>query len=86
MKGTGKLWHPSNAEAMLQLLAWSLRDDGLTLKNYLTNRPGCVFRRRPTPEPAPSLATYAGCACPTPRHTRSAEWNCRAALLAKAMN
>jgi hypothetical protein len=32
LKGTEKFWNPSNAEAMLQLLAWSLRDDGPTLK------------------------------------------------------
>lgn len=53
LKGTEKFWNPSNAEAMLQLLAWSLREDGPTLKDFLANRPGCVFRRRRLqPEPA----------------------------------
>ena len=56
VKGTEKFWNPSNAEAMLQLLAWSLRDDGPTLKDYLANRPGCAFRRRTDTQTTPSIA------------------------------
>ena len=49
LKGTEKFWNPSNAEAMLQLLAWTLRDDGPTVKSYLAERAGCAFRRRTNP-------------------------------------
>ena len=56
VKGTEKFWNPSNAEAMLQLLAWSLRDDGPTLANYLADRPGCVWRRRAKTRPTPPIA------------------------------
>jgi hypothetical protein len=56
LKGTEKFWNPSNAEAMLQLLAWSLREDGPTLKNFVLDRPGRSIRKRPTPEPAHSTA------------------------------
>jgi hypothetical protein len=56
IKGTEKFWNPSNAEAMLQLLAWSLRNDGPTLKDYMANRPGCAFRRRTHTQPTPAVA------------------------------
>lgn len=56
IKGTEKFWNPSNAEAMLQLLVWSLRDDGPTLGDYMANRPGCAFRRRTNPPPTHSTA------------------------------
>jgi hypothetical protein len=56
IKGTEKFWNPSNAEAMLQLLAWSLRDDGPTLKDYMANRPGCAFRRRTDTQTTSSVA------------------------------
>jgi hypothetical protein len=50
VKGTEKFWNPSNAEALLQLLAWSLRDDGPTLEDYMASRPGQPFRRSTRPE------------------------------------
>ena len=56
LKGTEKFWNPSNAEGMLQLLAWSLRDDGPKLKTYLAERPGCRFRRRHHTEAAQGVA------------------------------
>ena len=40
----------------LQLLAWSLREDGPTLKDYMANRPGSVFRRRCRSEPETALS------------------------------
>ena len=46
LKGTEKFWNESNAESMLQIIAWSLRDDGPTLRDHLASRPGCAFRRR----------------------------------------
>jgi len=33
---------------MLQLIAWTLRDDGPTLRDHLESRPGHPFRRRTT--------------------------------------
>jgi hypothetical protein len=48
VKGSEKFWNQDNAEAMLQIIAWTLRDDGPTLREQLANRPGCVFRRRST--------------------------------------
>jgi hypothetical protein len=56
VKGTEKFWNPTHAEAMLQLLAWSLRNDGTTLKDYLANRTGCAFRRRGRTKTEPSVA------------------------------
>ena len=47
LKGTEKFWNGSNAEALLQIVAWGLREDGPTLRDHLANRPGCAFRRRP---------------------------------------
>jgi len=55
VKGTEKFWNPSNAEAMLQLLCWSLRDDGPTLADYMASRPGQPFRRTTRPE-TPTVA------------------------------
>ena len=46
LKGTEKFWNESNAESMLQLIAWGLREDGPTLRDHLASRPGNVFRRR----------------------------------------
>jgi hypothetical protein len=46
LKGSEKFWNKSNAESMLQLIAWGLREDGPTLRDHFANRPGCVFRRR----------------------------------------
>ena len=48
VKGTEKFWNGENAEAMLQLIAWTLRDDGPTLRDHLESRPGHAFRRRTT--------------------------------------
>jgi hypothetical protein len=56
VKGTEKFWNPTNAEAMLQLLAWTLRDDGPTLRDYLADRPGSAFRRRSSLEPSQTNA------------------------------
>jgi hypothetical protein len=55
VKGTEKFWNPSNAEAMLQLLCWSFREDGPTLEEYMKSRPGQAFRRS-TPKPEPKVA------------------------------
>lgn len=46
VKGSEKFWNETNAEALLQIIAWGLRDDGPTLREHLAKRPGCVFRRR----------------------------------------
>jgi hypothetical protein len=46
LKGSEKFWHESNAEAMLELVCWSLREDGPTLADYFANRPTSPFRRR----------------------------------------
>jgi hypothetical protein len=54
VKGTEMFWDdPDGAEAILQLRAAALSDDG-RLKDYLARRPGYPFHRRPTP-----LATAA---------------------------
>lgn len=59
LKGTEKFWNESNAESMLQIIAWGLRDDGPTLRDHLANRPGCVFRRRSGTESTASLHSVA---------------------------
>jgi hypothetical protein len=47
VKGTEMFWNlPSGAEAILQLRAAHLCEDG-RLDDYLKNRPGCTFTRRP---------------------------------------
>ena len=52
VKGTEMFWnHPSGAEAILQVRAAALCDDG-RLTNHLQTRPGCPFTRRPK---SPSL-------------------------------
>lgn len=48
VKGSEKFWHESNAEALLQVLCWTLRDDGVTLENYFETRPTSPFRHRET--------------------------------------
>jgi hypothetical protein len=48
VKGSEKFWHESNAEAMLQVLCWTLRDDGVTLENYFETRPTSPFRNKET--------------------------------------
>jgi hypothetical protein len=48
VKGSEKFWNEDNAEAMLQVIAQCLRDDGHDLREYMANRPGRPFRRRPT--------------------------------------
>jgi hypothetical protein len=45
LKGSEKFWHESNAEAMLQILCWTLREDGPTLADSLRTRPISPFRR-----------------------------------------
>lgn len=59
VKGSEKFWNPNNAEALLQVIAWGLRDDEHTLRERLEARPGCAFRRRSrktiNPEPKCSV-------------------------------
>jgi len=45
LKGSEKFWHESNAEAMLELVSRSLREDGPTLADYFATRPTSPFRR-----------------------------------------
>ena len=45
MKGSEKFWYESNAEAVLQLICWTLRDDGPTLADHFDTRPASPFRR-----------------------------------------
>ena len=40
VKGTEKFWDEGNAEAMLPLIAWTLRDDGPTLRDHLESPSG----------------------------------------------
>ena len=50
LKGSEKFWHDSNAEAMLELVNWTLREDGPTLASYFDRRTTSAFRRTyPTP-------------------------------------
>jgi len=45
MKGSEKFWYESNAEAILELINWTLREDGTTLADYFATRPTSPFRR-----------------------------------------
>lgn len=57
VKGSEKFWNTANAEAMLQVIARCLRDDGHDLREYMANRPGHPFRRRATkPTGSPTVA------------------------------
>ena len=54
VKGTEMFWNnPEGAEAILQVRAAALSDDG-RLSKYLRKRPGCPFTRRPKLPKAPS--------------------------------
>jgi hypothetical protein len=44
LKGSEKFWYESNAEAMLELVSWTLREQGETLEEYFANRPTSAFR------------------------------------------
>ena len=60
LKGTEKFWNESHAESMLQIIAWGLREDGPTLRDHMSSRPGCIFRRRSSEREStasPQLAT-----------------------------
>jgi hypothetical protein len=46
LKGSEKFWNRANAEAMLQLVCWTLREDGPTLTDYFASRRGNPFRQR----------------------------------------
>jgi len=46
VKGSEKFWNEDNAEAMLQVIARCLRDDGHSLRDYMANSPGHPFRRK----------------------------------------
>lgn len=57
VKGSEKFWNTDNAEAMLQVIARCLRDDGHDLREHMANRPGHPFRRRATkPAGSPTAA------------------------------
>ncbi len=45
VKGSEKCWHVEHTEAMLQLLAETLREDGPTLRDRINSRPVSPFRR-----------------------------------------
>jgi hypothetical protein len=46
VKGKQKFWNrPSGAEAILQVRAWYLSEDG-RLERFFAQRPGCCYRRR----------------------------------------
>jgi hypothetical protein len=50
VKGTEKFWNnPGGTEPILQVRAAVLSEDD-RLEDYLSNRPGCAFRRRPSPQ------------------------------------
>ena len=54
-KGTEMFWNdPEGAEAILQVRAAALCDDG-RLVEHLKTRPGCPFIRRPNPPIFPAL-------------------------------
>jgi hypothetical protein len=46
VKGSEKFWYESNVEAMLELICWTLREDGKTLTDYFATRPTSAFHRR----------------------------------------
>jgi len=46
LKGSEKFWCESNAEAMLELVCWTLREEGRTLEDYFETRPTSAFRRK----------------------------------------
>jgi hypothetical protein len=45
LKGSEKFWQETNAEAMLELVGWTLRDDDINLAHYFATRPTSQFRR-----------------------------------------
>ena len=45
VKGSEKCWHVEHTEAMLQLIAETLREDGPTLRDRINSRPVSPFRR-----------------------------------------
>ena len=45
VKGSEKFWHVAHAEAVLQLIAETLREDGPTLSDRINSRPVSPFRR-----------------------------------------
>jgi hypothetical protein len=48
LKGTEKCWNEEQAEAMLELVNWTLREDGPTLETYFDTRTTSPFRRSAT--------------------------------------
>ena len=46
LKGSEKFWCESNAEAMLELVCWTLREEGRTLEDYFETRPASAFRHK----------------------------------------
>lgn len=49
MKGTEKFWNESNAESLLEVISWTLREDGPTLKDHFHERRTSPFRRNYEP-------------------------------------
>ena len=45
LKGTERFWNEEHAEAMLELVNWTLREDGPTLSTYFDTRTTSPFRR-----------------------------------------
>jgi hypothetical protein len=45
LKGSEKFWYEANAEGMLELVSWALREDGQKLADYFETRPTSPFRR-----------------------------------------
>jgi hypothetical protein len=48
LKGSEKFWNRTNVEAMMQVVARTLRDDGRDLETFMMNRPGHIYTRRST--------------------------------------
>ena len=48
MKGSEKFWNEENAEALLQVIARTLRDDGQSLREFMAHRSGHPYTRRST--------------------------------------
>ena len=59
VKGSEKFWNEDNAEAILQVIAQCLRDDGHDLAGYMATRPGHVYRRRSTQSTKTNASTNA---------------------------
>ncbi|MGE0608879.1 MAG: hypothetical protein AB7O62_17420 [Pirellulales bacterium] len=71
VKGTEMFWNnPTGAEAILQVRAASLSDDG-RLADYLARRPGWAYTRRPAPATIQCPQCKLVCTSLTPLTQRS---------------